>query len=698
MNRHPPASNGKWRPPARPASGARQVTPGKWRPPARPATFQGLDTVTHDMRRCSALLLLAAAACGGGTTTGTVPKLVASVSLSSTSATLQVGATVTLAATALDASGNTIAGKSVAWSSSAPVIAMVAAGVVTAVSPGIATITATADSKVAQATITVTGSCGLPIALAVGELHTLTTTERSSLCLFGGTGGSEYVLIPFKGDTVSATVSLSFSATGTVAATTSPLLAGSATAALLTPSGGRERDLTRQRAFEAARRAQERRVLTPLMRSRTRGGVPWSNITGLPATPAVGTTVSMNVNVTDACINPSLRKARVAAVSTNAIILADTASPANGFTDADFASFATTFDTLIYPLDTAAFGAPTDIDQNGRIVIFFTPAVNALSKNGDLGYITGFFFGRDIFPLVAQPGIGIGACAGSNYGEMFYMPVVDAAQVYNRFFTSKDSVRTGAIATLAHEMQHLINDSRRLWVTNANDFEETWLDEGLSHLAEELLYYRVSGLSPKSDLSLTAVTASQALVDAINQYQVGNLGNYYDYLSAPEVHSPYAPNDSLETRGATWALLRYAIDQSPNASATYTRALINANLTGLLNFNAAFGAAIPGGLLAAARQMALANFTDDSGLSVDPKYAFPSWNFRSVLPALSQNRTFPLRTRQLTPSVPVAFPIRGGGAAYVRFGIGPNVTATVASTSGSAAVPATVELILIRTK
>ncbi|MBI1809339.1 MAG: hypothetical protein HYR75_05520, partial [Gemmatimonadetes bacterium] len=451
----------------------------------------------------------------------------------------------------------------------------------------------------------------------------------------------------------------------------------------------------RQRAFEAALRARERQALTPMLRAH-RIGIPLSNIVGLPATPTVGQTVQMNVNVSDACLNPQQRKARVAAVSKNAIILADTAAPAGGFTDADFASFATTFDTLIYPLDTAAFGVPTDIDQNGRIVIFFTPAVNALTKNTDTGYIAGFFFARDIFPTTATGTQS--ACAGSNYAEMFYMPVVDPLQVYNKYFISKDSLRLQAIGTLAHEMQHLINDTRRVYVTNANDFEVVWLDEGMSHLAEELLYYRVTGLKPKNNLSLNDVASTQALVDAINNYQVGNLSNYYDYLSAPEVHSPYAPNDSLETRGSTWALLRYAIDQSPNASSTYTHALINSVTNGQQNFDAVFGAAIPGGLLAAVRQMAIANFTDDSGLALDAKYSFPSWNFRSVLPALSTSNTFPILTRQLTPGAPATFPIRGGGASYLRFGVAATTTAAIASSSGAGAVPATVELILIRTR
>ncbi len=650
------------------------------------------------MRPLSALLLLAALGCsGGGTPTLSTPGgVVASVNLSSSAATLAIGQTTTITATPVDASGKTLTGKTVSWSSSATTVATVSGGLVTAVSPGIAVITATADVRTAQATITVTSNCAVtPLALAVGEMHSLTGTERSSVCINGGASGSEYALIPFKGDTVFPTVPLAFSAAGTVASTTSPVMLGATAALPLASARAGGRDLRRQQAFEVARRVQERQVLTSLRqtaRARPAGGM-MQNIVGLPATPTVGTTVSMNINVNDACLNPSTRKARVSAVSKNAIILADTASPAGGFTDADYAAFATTFDTLIYPLDTAAFGVPTDIDNNGRIVIFFTPAVNALTPKGSTGgYIAGFYFSRDIYPVAAQSGLS--ACAGSNYAEMFYMPVVDPAQVYNQYFKSKDTVQTDAVGTLAHEMQHLINDTRRVYVNNAG-WEDVWMDEGLAHLAEEMLYYRVTGLQPKGHLTLSAVTNSQVLLNAINAFQVGNLSNYYDYISAPEMHAPYSPNDSLETRGAIWSLLRYALDQSPSAPTTYTRALVNTTLWGMANFNAVFGTAIPGGLLAAQRQMAIANFTDNSGVTVDAKYTFLSWNFRSVLTGFGQ---FPLLTRALTPTKPAAFPIRGGGASYLRFGVGAGATGTITSSSGAAAVPATVELILIRTK
>ena len=59
---------------------------------------------------------------------------------------------------------------------------------------------------------------------------------------------------------------------------------------------------------------------------------------------------------------------------------------------------------------------------------------------------------------------------------------------------------TSTTAVIAHEFQHLINAGRRMYVNNALDFEDTWLDEGLAHVAEELLFYREAGLRPKGNI------------------------------------------------------------------------------------------------------------------------------------------------------------------------------------------------------
>ena len=89
--------------------------------------------------------------------------------------------------------------------------------------------------------------------------------------------------------------------------------------------------------------------------------------------------MSLNVNANDYCINPDVRTGKVVAITSKAIIVADTANPAGGFTDAEYQSIGVTFDTLVDPVDRAAFGDATDIDNNGHVIMFFTRAVNEMT-------------------------------------------------------------------------------------------------------------------------------------------------------------------------------------------------------------------------------------------------------------------------------------------------------------------------------
>lgn len=85
------------------------------------------------------------------------PAPVASVTVSPSSATINVGGTQSLAATLKDAYNNVLTGRTVAWSSDAPGVASVDAnsGVVTGASFGSATITATSEGQSGKSTITV---------------------------------------------------------------------------------------------------------------------------------------------------------------------------------------------------------------------------------------------------------------------------------------------------------------------------------------------------------------------------------------------------------------------------------------------------------------------------------------------------------------------------------------------------------------
>lgn len=100
---------------------------------------------------------------GGGVT-------VASVVVSPTSASVASGATVSLTATPKDASGNAVAGQTIAWSTdNANVATVSSSGVVTGGTPGTATITAAAGGHQATATVTVTPAPVASVTLSASQ-------------------------------------------------------------------------------------------------------------------------------------------------------------------------------------------------------------------------------------------------------------------------------------------------------------------------------------------------------------------------------------------------------------------------------------------------------------------------------------------------------------------------------------------------
>ena len=354
------------------------------------------------MKRLAAVAVLVAAACsgsgGGDKVTGPAP--VATVSLSTASASLQVGETTTLTATPKDASGNALTGRTVSFSSSNTAVATVTStGTVTAVAVGGATITATVETKTATVTIAVvaTGAnCSgvTPVSVALADVRTLSGTERSTLCIAGGASGSEYVLIPVNTSAARLGSTLGVVATNTTTATGQPTaLLSSADAsgltALLRPRSTAfvaslasvERFMPRNVAFERGLRARERELRRSVVAARRSAralrpsfsvsggsaGGP-SAIAGLATSPAIGTLVTLNANGQSGCSNPINRASRVVAISNTAIVVEDTTAPAGGFSAAEYASIAATFDTLVYSLDTTAFGAPYDMDRNGKVI------------------------------------------------------------------------------------------------------------------------------------------------------------------------------------------------------------------------------------------------------------------------------------------------------------------------------------------
>lgn len=256
-------------------------------------------------------------------------------------------------------------------------------------------------------------------------------------------------------------------------------------------------------------------------------------------------------------------------VSDRAVIVEDLQA-GQAFTLAEYQQIGSVFDEVIYDTDVAYFGEPADIDSNGgRVVLLYTAGVNRLSDDYSESFIAGFTCPLDL------------GSSNGNRAEMFYLMVPDP----DGDFTggegdgiSKDQVRRITDNTVAHEFQHLINAQR-----GNGGAQDVWLNEGLSHLAEEVVGHAVNGFEPGTALGSEDFLESQSRVDVFNKYYLNNWFNLSQYLGAPsDTAALLNSSDPLDfntfrMRGAAWSFVRYLLDRFEDGSAAEaarTRALI----------------------------------------------------------------------------------------------------------------------------
>jgi hypothetical protein len=631
-------------------------------------------------------------------------------------ATLGVGDTIRVRASLRDALGNTIVGQVITFSTlDAERASVSSTGLVTALAQGTARIVADASGRADTVPVTIgapgTSLCGgaSPITMALGEVSALTAGATSiSACVTAPTGvNAEYGLVVVNTAGSFGTGAfvdvLAIGNTGpTIASLTAQDALGSAAAATTDlPIGGAIDDRNAERAAELARQEIAHKELTPLVPEARRWYASRGRTSALVAAN-VGDELKLNVNSSQSCSNPSTRTGRIAALSNRAMIVSDLANPAGGYTDAEYQSILATFDTLVFPMDTAAFGAPTNISPYGRLILFYTKAVNELTPRNANFTIGGFFFARDLYPKKAANGLA--ACAASNENEMFYLLAPDPTGEVNGNRRTKDEVTQGNLASIAHELQHLINASRRLYVNSgAVASEETWLDEGLAHIAEELLYFRIAGYGSRVNLTSTDVFATTARQAQFNTYASLNFFRFQRYLVAPESNSPYAPNDSLATRGAIWNFLRFAAGrQGAEGEAEFFRRLVNARSTGVANLQTVLSS---GGfsdyLLDWVVSLIADDFSPATTAALQPRYINPAWNFRAIFPGLRVSSgaplgTYPIAARLLTSSAPQRIVLGGGTSSFVRFGIPDGRSAFITFSSNGVRPAATIRAALVR--
>jgi hypothetical protein len=258
------------------------------------------------------------------------------------------------------------------------------------------------------------------------------------------------------------------------------------------------------------------------------------------------------------------------------------------------------------------------------VVILLSDAINDLVGRPECNesYVTGFFLGADIAP---------GTRTQYNNGEVFYGLVPDP-------FGQVSCPRTVPLvkallpATFIHEFQHMISFNQHVLVRNG-ETETVWLNEALSHLAEELggLHYDSVG-NPA----------------AKSEFLFGDLLNAFLYLSNPGATAMVTEDSpvELEERGAQWLFLRYVVDRF---GSDVTRQLVQTSRVGEANLvavtNTSFKTLL-GRWALAVYVSDLPNFTPQEVLT----YAF--WRFRTTYASL--NRQDPQDFDRPFPLVPAA--------------------------------------------
>jgi hypothetical protein len=465
-----------------------------------------------------------------------------------------------------------------------------------------------------------------PTSLAVGD-HTIIDAAQTACIRLpaAGGGGAEYAYIALAtdGQVSESGVTADYELQSSPAASAG--VASGPRAAL-----GSARGPDAAAAFHTHLRARERALSEVRVSVQLDRGVLSATV---PTPPSLGDQRSFEVCATTDCSDfvPATATAKV--IGQRVAIFLDDSVPANGYTQPDLDKVGQLFDTQLYPIDTTAFGRESDLDNNGVVIVLLTPRVNALAPacNATGTVILGYFYGLDLLP--SEP--------HSNDGEVFYGLVPDPAN--SACDISKDFATSFLPPVFIHEFQHMISFNQHVLMRQGTS-ESTWLNEGLSHFAEEL----GGRLIPDAE-------CQPAFISCEDQFIAGDVDNASEYLTDTESSFLIEPTNSTGTlaeRGANWLFVRWLADHFAATQPTgkeLTQALVQTSREGSANVEAVTHA----NFSTLVSQWQLANYLDDlPGFTpLSDRLRYTSFDFRSIYQA-----GFPL-----TPEV-------AGSATYTRSG------------------------------
>lgn len=419
----------------------------------------------------------------------------------------------------------------------------------------------------------------------------------------------------------------------------------------------------------------------------------------------------------------------VKAVGTRTAIVEDTLVDDDASAQMDYQGLVDVYDTDVLDVLGSYFAEPTDIDGNQRVLVVFTPTVNELTERGSDARVAGFFLPTDLADSGDPDKDGTttgGTCAAGNEAELVYLLAPDPDEEFGDEVTVEAARRNG-LGVSAHELYHLVSTAYRLIEAGADlsQLEDTWLDEGLAHIAEEVVGFKRVDLGTRQNYELVDVADTQEKVDAFNNFHIANFGRLRRFMRNPEGTKTLALNESdlegvqsLEMRGFGWLFLRWLADQEApagtgilpgSAEDDFFKQLARGGstlLTGIDNVETVSGADWERLLAEFAATLQL----DDAGIQgVDPREVVLTWNLRNLFRRLHEElpNGFP-EAYPLNVSFPgfvtdtLDFDVQASAQKYVTFGSTgstPELEVRLTNQAGSAlATSAAPRIVVIRTK
>ncbi len=477
------------------------------------------------------------------------------------------------------------------------------------------------------------------IPLAAGESRIIDPiNETSCLALASGESEQEYLVVPYAGEGEEALLGV----TGGYQLVTQPgtQVTASASASLVRPFA-HERGAAS--FHHSLRLAEAALAATPL---------PALNGVAAPVArqaPQVGDQEQFRVCGNGACNSTVQVTATARYVGEHGVVYTDNATPtgAEQLTQSDIDHLGTLFDDYLFEIGTNAFGETSDIDGDNLVAIVITPRVNDLSPDCTDGRVIGYFYGGDL--LLSTP--------GGNRREVFFAfaprPATQACTEVTRNLALRSLP-----PVLIHELQHMISFNQHVLKRGQPD-EAVWLNEGLSHFAEEL------GQRIIPDEHCPASSS------CFSEFASGNIVNAYLYLEDPENSFLVAPSrdgPSLAERGSGWLFVRWLADHfgTEEHGRDFTSAILQRGTPGARNVEAVTGQ--PFDRLVG--EWLLANWLDNlEGFPQAGRTHYKSWNFRSLFQANYPQlfaRPYPLIPDLTDGSFARVGTLRGGSGTYLR--------------------------------